>query len=78
MRLPPRLELSPDSLHCLQCNSRFQIKHVSSFDFLDGTPESPQEHPNKSQMTLMSPKECEMVQCIPHQLEIILDPLYWI
>ena len=39
----------------------------------DGTPESSQEHTHKSQMTLMSPKECEIVRCIPNQIEIILD-----
>ena len=37
---------------------------------LDGTPESPQEQPHKSRMTLMSPKECEMVQCNPNQIKM--------
>ena len=40
---------------------------------LDGTPESPQEHPHKSRMTLMSPKECEIFQCIPNQREMTPD-----
>ena len=40
---------------------------------LDGTPESPQEQPHKSRMTLMSPKECEIVQCNPNQFEMTPD-----
>ena len=40
---------------------------------LDGTPESPQEQPHKSGMTLMSPKECEIVQCNPSQFEMTPD-----
>ena len=60
-------------MHCMQSNSTFPIKHVRGLDLLDGTPESPQEHPHKSQMTLMSPKECEIVQCIPNQIEMMPD-----
>ena len=37
---------------------------------LDGTPECPQEQPHKSGMTLMSPKECEIIWCNPNQFEI--------
>ena len=37
---------------------------------LDGTPESPQEQPHKSRMTLMSPKECEIIWCKPNQFEV--------
>ena len=37
---------------------------------LDGTPESPQEQPHKSRMTLMTPKECEIICCNPNQFEI--------
>ena len=37
---------------------------------LDGNPESPQEQPHKCRMTLMSPKECEIVQCNPNQFEM--------
>ena len=40
---------------------------------LDGTPESTQECPHKSRMTLMSPKECEIVWCIPYQIEMMPD-----
>ena len=40
---------------------------------LDGTPESPQEHPHKSRMTLMSPKECEIIWCNPNLLEMMPD-----
>ena len=39
----------------------------------DGTPESTQEHPHKSRMPLMSPKERENVRCIPNQLEMMAD-----
>ena len=51
----------------------FSIKHVRSLDLLDGNTESPQEHPHKSRMTLMSPKEREIVWCNPNQLEMIPD-----
>ena len=37
---------------------------------LDGIPESPQEQPHKSRMTLMSPKETEIFQCNPNQFEM--------
>ena len=40
---------------------------------LDGIPESPQEHPHKSRMTLMSPKECEIVRCNTNQLKMMPD-----
>ena len=42
-----------------------------SLDLLDATPEGRQEHPHKSRMTLMSPTECEIVRCIPNQLEMM-------
>ena len=45
-------------------------KHVRSLDLLDGTPESPKEHLHKSIMTLMSPKECEIVWFNPNELEM--------
>ena len=32
--------------------------------------QSPQEQPHKSRMTLMSPKESEIVQCKPNQFEM--------
>ena len=40
---------------------------------LDRTPGNPQEQPHKSRMTLMSPKECEIVQCNPNQFEMTPD-----
>ena len=70
VRLPPRRETRPIPWDCMQSNSTFPITHVRSLDLLDGTPESPQDHPHKSRMTLMSQKECEIVQCIPNQLEV--------
>ena len=49
------------------------IKHVRRIDLLDGTPESPPEHPNTSRRTLMSLQECEIAHCSPNQLEITPD-----
>ena len=40
---------------------------------LDGTVESPPEHPHTSRRTLMSPQECEIPQCGPNPLEITPD-----
>ena len=40
---------------------------------LDGTPESPQEQHLKSRITLMSPKECEIVLYNPNQFEMTPD-----
>ena len=37
-------------------------KHVSSLDFLDRTPESPQEHCHKTRWTLMSTQECKIAR----------------
>ena len=44
MRRSPPCQMSPVSLHCVQSNCVFPIKHVRNLDFLDWTPESPQEH----------------------------------
>ena len=57
-------------------NSMFPMQHEKSLDLLDGTPESPQEQPHTSRMTLMSPKEYEIVQCKPKQFEMMpLSPV---
>ena len=47
MRHPPRWEMRLDSLHCMQSNPVFPIKHVRSPDFLDGTPERPRNNVTK-------------------------------
>ena len=70
MRLPPRREMRPESLHCVQSNSVFPIKHVRSLDLHHGTLESPPEHPHTSRRTLMSPQECEIAWCSPSQIEM--------
>ena len=51
----------------------FPIQHEKSLDLLDGTPESLQEQPHKSRMTLISTKECEIVWCNPKQFEMTPD-----
>ena len=73
MRLPHSETGDLNPLNCMQSNSRFPVKHVRSLDLLDGMAESPQEHPHKSRMTLISPKECEIVRCIPNQLKMMPD-----
>ena len=75
MRLPLGERWGTIPLHCMQSNSRFPIKHIRILDLFDGTSESPQEHPHKSRMTLMSPKECEIVRCITNQLEMMPDSI---
>ena len=70
MRLPLAEIRFPIPIHCVQSNSVFPIKQVRSLDLLDGTLESPQEYPHNSGRTLMSLKECEIVQCSPNQLEM--------
>ena len=57
----------------MQSNSGFPIKHVRSLDLLSGTPESSQEHCQKSRRTLMSPQEWETALCTPNQIEMKLD-----
>ena len=52
----------------------FPIQQERSLDLLDGIPESPQEEPHMSRMTLMSTKECEIVRCNPKQFEVMPDP----
>ena len=61
---------SPD---CMLSNSMFPIQHERSLDLLDGSPESPQEQPHMSRITLMSTKECEIVRCNPKQFEMTPD-----
>ena len=41
--------------------------------FADGTRESPPQHPDRSQRTVMSPQECEIAWYSPNQLEIMPD-----
>ena len=62
--------LSPISLHFMQSNALFPIKHVRSLDLLDGTTGRPPEVPHKSRRTLMSLQECEIAWCGPNQLEM--------
>ena len=57
-------------LHCVQSNSVFSIKHLWILDLLDGTPQSSQEHSEKSRRTLMLPQEWEIAQCTPNLLEM--------
>ena len=73
MRLPPRQEIRPDSLHCEQSNSFFPIKQLRSLDLLDGTTESPPEIPHKSRRILMSLQECEIARDSPNQLEMMTN-----
>ena len=73
MRLPLQREMRHKSLNCVLSNSMFPIQHERSLDLLNGSPESPQEQPHMSRMTLMSPKECEIVWCNPNQFEMMPD-----
>ena len=57
-------------LHYEQSNSLFTVKHITSLDLLDGTPESPHEHCHTSRKTLMSPKDCKIAQGTPNQVEM--------
>ena len=61
------------TLHCVLNNSMFTILYERGLDLLDGSPESPQEQVHMSRMTLMSPKECEIVRCNPNQFEMTPD-----
>ena len=70
MRFPLSERRGPIPLRCVHSNSMFTIQHVKSLGFPDGTPESPQEHPDKSRMAMISTKESEIVHCIPNQLEM--------
>ena len=54
-------------------NSMFPVQHERRRDLLDGTTERPQEQRHKSRMTLMSPKECEIVRCNPNPFEMTPD-----
>ena len=73
MRLPPRREMRPDSPALGAEQFVFPIKKVRSLELLDGNLGSPLEHPHMSRSTLMSPKECEIAQSSPNQLEIMPD-----
>ena len=73
MKLPPRQEMRPGSLHCVQSNALFPIKQVRSLDLIDGTTESPPEIPHKSRRTLMSLQECEIDRCSPNHLEMMIN-----
>ena len=67
-RLTPQLEMRPDSpaLGAEQFHVPNQREpHVRSLNLLDGTLQSPREHPHMSRRTLMSPQECEIALCSP-------------
>ena len=53
----------------------FHIKHERILDFLEGNPESPQEHCHKSKGTLISPQLHESALVTPTQLEMRADSL---
>ena len=72
MRLPPHHEMKPHS-PALRAE-QFHTKHDRSLDFLDGTPESHQEHCHKSKGTLMSPQQQESAPCATNQLEMGVVP----
>ena len=78
MRLPPQRETRPDSLALGAQQIHVPNKTRKDLDFLDGTPESPQEHPHKSRMTMISPKEREIFHCIPNQHEMSPESPHWI
>ena len=59
----------PISLHCMQRNSFFPVKHKRCLDFLDGSLECRQEHCNKSRGTLRLPQQH---QGTPNQLKMRL------
>ena len=64
--------MRPDS-HAL-CEEQLPVpQDVRTLDLLDGTPYSPQEHPQKSRRTLMSQQEWEIAHCSPNQLEMMPD-----
>ena len=46
------------------------IKHVRNLDLIVGTPESPQEHCQKSRRTLMSQQKCDIARFTSNQLEM--------
>ena len=75
MKLPPHCELRPDSaaLHADQLHVPHQMRKEPFF--LDGTPESPQEHCHKSRGMLRSLQQRERAPCTPDQLEMRADSL---
>ena len=73
MRLSPHHEMSTDSPVLGAEQFRVPINHVRSLDLLDGSLESPREHPHTSRRTLMSPQEWETARCTPDQLEMKPD-----
>ena len=70
MRIPPHWEMKPFPLHCVQSNTVFPVKDIRTLDLLDGTPDSPQEHCQKTRRTLMSPQECKVARCTPNHLKM--------
>ena len=70
MRLPPRRKMRTDSLELHAEQFHLNIKHLRSLDLLDVIPECLQEHCHMSRRTLMSPQECKITWCSPHQLKM--------
>ena len=64
MRLSPSHEMRPDPLHCIQRNSTVALIQERSLDFLDGTPDSPQENSHISRGMLGSPSNTKEL-CVP-------------
>ena len=72
MRLPPRWEMRPDSSDLGAEQFRVPNQNVRSLDLLDGTLDSPPEHPLTS-TTLMSLQESEIARCSTNELMITPD-----
>ena len=71
----PYPQMRPDSAAMLAEQFLFHIKQERSLDFLDGTPESPQEYCHTSRGILMSPQQHERAPCTPNQLNMRRDSL---
>nr|CAI9694812.1 unnamed protein product [Rangifer tarandus platyrhynchus] len=57
----------------MQSYSVIPFKQVRSFDLLNGSRDSPQEHCHQSRRTLMTPEQRKAAPCAPNQLEMSPD-----
>ena len=68
--IPLSVIWAPIPLQCRQSKSVFHIKDERSLAYLDGIPETPQEHCHKARGTVTSPQEHERASCTTNQLKM--------
>ena len=78
MRLPPRHEMRPDSLHCMKSNCVFPITNIRILDLLDWTLESPQQDFTRREEHWCHLRKAKLIGVPQINSRWSILPLHWI